>query len=65
MVELWKDPKGAKIFRETSMSPTSALDLSMSVKPDEVDILRKRIRDLEMELIEERKASFLAIISNT
>ena len=58
MFELYNDPKGEKVFRKTtSMSPTGGPDLS--VKPDEVDTLRKRIRGLEMELIEERKASVL------
>ena len=42
------------------MSPTGAFDVP--VKSDEVDTLRKKIRDLEMELIEERKASVFAIM---
>ena len=54
MVELRKDPKGEKIFSKTSMNPTGPLDVP--VKSDEVDTLRKRIKDLEMEL-KEREAS--------
>ena len=59
MVELRKDPKGEKIFSKTSMNPTGPLDVP--VKSDEVDTLRKRIKDLEMEL-KEREASVFDIL---
>ena len=49
MIELRKDPKGEEIFTKTSMNPTGALE--MTVKSTEVDTLRKRIKDLETELV--------------
>ena len=49
MIELRKDPKGEEIFTKTSMNPTGALD--MTVMSTEVDTLRKRIKDLETELV--------------
>ena len=49
MIELRKDPKGEEIFTKMSMNPTGALD--MTVMSTEVDTLRKRIKDLETELV--------------
>ena len=53
MVELYKDPKGEKIFSKTSTSMNLTGMLDVPVKSGEVDTLRKRIKNLEMKLKEQ------------
>lgn len=49
MVELYKDPQGEMVFRNTTTNATGDV-LPKVIKDDEITTLKKRINQLEAEL---------------